>query len=850
MPQPTPAPRPEGTTIQADGKKSINDYAATFYHDPALGTALASVQQKLSVTDPAKPQPKGTILQIPGTLVGKGNSKTGGYQIDAAYRRTGAVILVPEMEISHSQIEAPAPGSKFPMVVHQIVNEPSNQAGEDNRGWVRNLWIGPAGCSHMQEVTWSTEASLVVQVRFLSNPKLESRSQRTDPPWGVVPRPDFTMTPKLGNQLNTGVIPKTDSTSQLSSAAMLVKEYTGSMINIPCAQRADTYLITKHIRPGDPAFILTLLLGIGGGDRCEVSVTTSDPSKGYQSTVTFENWRRINYDIIAPKGMEEPYLNSSIDGAISLDPKIEKFLESTMAAQFIHLQKEESSAFLLSANLLGSVSGDLLNFTRKSCFIGSPEFLKNLPQLQRTRPTNQIAIVFVDAFFEYYSTTTPTAAIVAVTGNGPLQVYKNSSPREIAYFSPIIPTSAIRGKKPGESTLDLTGATFRAFIKNPSNYHNTPKLKWDINEVKNHTKIQPGDISIRICDSRQDPKNTSQRATILDQSGAPLEIIIHPSREDFSLPLVERQKISAFLTNSLIRENLRGSSFQIEATYLHPQSEDSAFPSLREASINKSTIAKFISEIKMETENHPAFKTKLYTHPGLSDTGTPLQGPLLSNHLTISSISTVTSRFPHSNPGEPLEIGDIIEPFESENGCPIILEFKIYSEGPIPGGRIPGTPFIAVSGGVVNKSNRSHIDLQSQMCKTILHELGHAFGLTAFSNAISSSASYSGWDLPNQIPGIKSTPDIDHGGIYYADRRVSPTIGSDGIREGHTGPHCANGLTKMEMSTSNFSKLTNPNSECVMFGQLGRPEDYCQICKSIIRSRSLENIHLSWKGRS
>jgi hypothetical protein len=117
------------------------------------------------------------------------------------------------------------------------------------------------------------------------------------------------------------------------------------------------------------------------------------------------------------------------------------------------------------------------------------------------------------------------------------------------------------------------------------------------------------------------------------------------------------------------------------------------------------------------------------------------------------------------------------------------------------------------------------------LMRTLLHELGHNMGLAYGSKTV--DATY-GRAAKYEIPGIPFPDGVPTGFVYGG--------------HGHTGMHCAQGLTDDERKEASYGKLTG---KCILFGQGDMSKDvtpdYCDLCTEHFRSTEADELTRHWE---
>jgi hypothetical protein len=205
-------------------------------------------------------------------------------------------------------------------------------------------------------------------------------------------------------------------------------------------------------------------------------------------------------------------------------------------------------------------------------------------------------------------------------------------------------------------------------------------------------------------------------------------------------------------------------------------------------------------------------------HPGRTAVGGPPHaGSMASWTVEHESATSIRLRPPtFGGPGDWLGS-------ETESTCPMELAFRLYIARSIP--TYSANALVVLGGLGVDAKDTARL---------LSHELGHACGLTTPPGAA---------PLP---PGVAPTPHVDAGGSYYrGPRSAGDRCGADGIRGGHDGSHCADGVS--DKAVADFGDVAGT---CLMFGDPSGADKYCDICLGVLKTRSLRDILSSWEGRA
>lgn len=197
------------------------------------------------------------------------------------------------------------------------------------------------------------------------------------------------------------------------------------------------------------------------------------------------------------------------------------------------------------------------------------------------------------------------------------------------------------------------------------------------------------------------------------------------------------------------------------------------------------------------------------THPGLDSSGKPRNGTVSRSWINASNMAWLKITLPP-------EIASFVGA-ASDTKCPVVVKFTVRTAFEINGSAAGVEQTMVFKG-----------DKPAAMACTICHELAHSMGLTVFGSG------------PYKRPppaGIKSPKAVPKGTMYTG--------------KGHTGSHCADGLSDDERKLASYGDVTS--GKCIMFGSGGedppRRTKFCDTCLEILIARRLDDLASRWADR-
>jgi hypothetical protein len=117
------------------------------------------------------------------------------------------------------------------------------------------------------------------------------------------------------------------------------------------------------------------------------------------------------------------------------------------------------------------------------------------------------------------------------------------------------------------------------------------------------------------------------------------------------------------------------------------------------------------------------------------------------------------------------------------------------------------------------------------LTNVVIHEIGHNMGQAYGDKTIDPTF---GRSPANMIPGIDNPKSVASGGDLYGGH-------------GHTGTHCAFGLSATDKACASFG---GKSGSCVMFGADNMAKSskgtWCDSCKTYIRGTHLDDVRKHW----
>jgi hypothetical protein len=533
-------------------------------------------------------------------------------------------------------------------------------------------------------------------------------------------------------------------------------------------------------------------LGIAGGDTCLIEVG-STPQFNDNCSVTFTNWRKVFYEVRAPDTMTLPAKAISGKQHKDMPAATTQRMAAQTATAYIEWELVSGEPFQVT---------DVMRANKQvlpGTFVGRPE--ANIFQLSDNQATKLLRA------WPRATGGKPMARFILCDTN----YYQSDDSGEGTAANPIKLAD-------NTETKELSLAVSKGHWL-PRSDHDGSKIevKWTAAHVLNQqpvaltfdpdvTAVNGSTDKKRILKVTEKHGNTSQTIEFVK----PVLGHITTDVEDS-----EKKKLRGWLTPLLTDDARAARQDQLR---LEVAGESDNERKLKRLSNTRAVLTALVNEIAPAKD----------FHPGVNRTGqqprTGTLDPDLVVDMTKSTTRKIVIDLPDETPGAP---GNLVGP-DNATTCPISVTVK-YHYHASGLGTTYGAADIRGDLLIVN-------DSAGTLCTadTILHELGHLFGNTPFDV-----------DKDGYAPGVDKCKSI-------ADDEVDPWkhVGDKGhlySEHGHTGPHCAWGLSDAEKATADYSDGSNVASgsaACVMFGEGPSVDsqrvgsvDLCLQCLHLMRAR-------------
>lgn len=556
---------------------------------------------------------------------------------------------------------------------------------------------------------------------------------------------------------------------------------------------------------------LKVYLGLAGGDICKVEIAgtdtfLSDASVAADAILTFTNWRKSYYELLAPDFYIARELEDvDVGGVVHRDyPAAARTKLTALGdAVFIEYTWMSTHAFAVAAAPNGTILSKRfleIDGSNDDAYVLTDYTMRQMPAgaaWQRTHAslTNYIKLCDANYYWERSGAAFPhnrtRFRVDTDTVKKPLTVRATAR----GYFIPVSGLGSSGGGTGAGSVWTPTGA---------------PGIAWKAKIVADNyktvidpiTEARPPDTpgqetrTLTLSESNQNPA----ACTVTFTQGAVGHIPTAVSAAD-------RARIEGWVQALFVRAQLEAHGNKVSVTLSGGTGSDR-----KDARFN---AVKAIVQAKLDAL---ANTHRVALHPGL-DNGAPRQGVLALNaiDMTTSTRQQCVVELPAAAPTDP---GSFVGP-ASATKCPIALDTYIEAHNEALG-LCEGADVLAVF-----HRSQGAIDV----CVT-MHELGHSYGQAVYDG--------SGGDKPPKgMAKPKKVTEAETEARYQ-------TNGNNGqvyIRKDHSGSHCAYGLSDAQKAGASYQAPGYSGAAaCVMFGSGGVNRDFCPQCVDLIRGANLTAI--------
>ncbi|KIG12358.1 hypothetical protein DB30_01549 [Enhygromyxa salina] len=555
---------------------------------------------------------------------------------------------------------------------------------------------------------------------------------------------------------------------------------------------------------------LKLYLGLAGGDICKLEIAGSDTflndaTIAADATLTFTNWRKSYYELLAADFYDTRELEDvDVGGVIHHDfpsAALTK-LKALGDSVFIEYTWMQTHTFAPAAAPSGTIlSKRFLEITNSedSAYMLTDYTMRRLPtgvawQGTHANLTNYIKLCDANYYWEHrggaFPQTRTRFRVDTTTVKKELTVRATAS----GYFIPVSGLSASSGGTGSGSLWTPAGAVgiaWKAKI-NPDTY----KTVIDpIAEDRPPGVDGANTRTLTITESNQNPAACSVTFT--------KPTIGHIST---SVSATDKAAIEAWVQARFVPAQLKAHNNKVSVKVT-----GEAGNARRNSRV---TAVKAIIQAKLDAL---AGTHRIAVHPGLDDAGVAREGTLTMNAVDMAT-STRRSCIIELPAAAPTDPGSFVGA-ASATKCPITLDTYVEAHNEALG-LCEGADVLAVF-----KKSQGAVDV----CVT-MHELGHSYG----------QAVYNGTDSPPvgmAVPKMFSEPESE------ARYKTNGSKGQVYTGHQHSGSHCAYGLSDAQKAQASYQVAgMGAAAACVMFGSGGVNRNFCPQCIDLIRGANLTAI--------
>jgi hypothetical protein len=530
-------------------------------------------------------------------------------------------------------------------------------------------------------------------------------------------------------------------------------------------------------------------LGVAGGDTCLIEVG-STPKFNDSCSVTFTNWRKVFYEVRAPDTMTLP------------SKTIGQKQHKDLAAATTQRMASQSVNAYIEWELLSGETFPVTNDMRANKQV-LPGSFADRPDASILQLSDDQAEVLLRAWTRA-SGGRPMARFILCDTN----YYADD---DAGKGTPAKPIKIAVNSEAKKVSLALSKGKWL-----PRSDHDGSKIvvRW----LAKHT-VNPQPVALAFEPDVTAANGSTDQKRILKvtekhgSTSQTIEFAKPPSGEiGANVADSEKQKLRTWLTPLLTDQARRARRDKLKLEV----SADSGNEAQRLANTH-AVLSALVNEIAPAKDFHPAVDSKGKARKGSLD-------PDVVVDMASSTCREIVIDLPDVGPTDP---GKLAGP-EGDATCPIsvTVKYHFHADG-------LGTTFDEddLKGDLLIVN-----DPAGTLCTadTVLHELGHLFGLTPFNVAKDAFA-----------PGVDKCKSV-------ADDEADPWkhIGAKGHfydEHGDTGEHCAWGLSDAEKGTADYtddSNVAGDSPECIMYGHGASDDseregsiDLCPQCLHLMRAR-------------
>jgi hypothetical protein len=537
-----------------------------------------------------------------------------------------------------------------------------------------------------------------------------------------------------------------------------------------------------------------LELGKAGGDTCEISLGSVKDTWA-PDTLTFTNWRKVYYELMAPKSIGDQLVEKTLaDGTT----KVKDFPSAAQRA----LTASGATTFV-DYDCVGSVIYDVDDSVRDKCMAMKREFF------ELTSGPAEVAVLT-----DYTFTLEP---------GGPF-----AKPKTPVSGFKLCDFNLFAEPDSAEPAINQDGEGTSASIDValPANTYWLPKSSLDgsdtIRKITWVAKItanpQPPAVVFDPPGNADNGGTDKKRIVRVEEkllTPAALDLEwVKPSVGHIPTEITGAQKtaIKSWLTPLLTIANRRKSKNKLQLKITGLQGGSSR--QTDRLSLVEEALKAALAELAP-----PPFDP----HPGLGDDGSQKTGDLTAADvdMTASTWKKIVVKLPGGS--DPAKLAGAL----SDTKCPImaVVELKGHAEGLGLAGQGPQRGSLLCVFSTANPISATHITL---------HELAHQYNMTVYDQADNAHA-----------PGIKKRSSTGEAEALVAYKENGDK-GHYYTGKGHSGSHCAYGLSDVDKGRATYDPGA-ARAKCIMFGSnsikdAGYSRAFCPQCSELIRARDLSAL--------